>query len=938
MKRTGNIRFSLAAALLLATFAALASTAASAQPISGEAIRGEPFGVGRVTIPLPAEAADEAWRTNGLLLREADGRTCYPAFARGRVMRLLDNVLGDNLADPDAAAPNQVTVTFLFRGNAPLQLIAYTPAPQQFTLTPAAPKNPRSFQNLQTRWWRDYHALVREQIDRGDYPPLVETYLTAMLGRRLGLAAPLLSRENDSQASLPVETLQLLAGVESLRLDTLRQTAAAPRVNGEPTDQPLPAEIQWLPREFPVAAGEVAIEPLAMRVPAECFYLRFGRFDNLLWCDRLQKDYGGDIGRMLTLRGFELQLSDRMLQQLAVRQSALAETFGPAVVADVALIGRDLFLREGAAIGILMQARLPLLSADIDRQRQEMLAANAAAGAKLETVSIAGRDVSLLSTPDNRLRSFYAAQGNFHLVTSSREVMRRFLEVSGDETSSLGASDEFRHARTLLPLDREDTVFAYLSAAFSQGLLSPQYQIEMRRRLQAVTDIELLQLARLAAQAEQQPANSIADFVRGGFLPAGFGRRADGSGSMIRSGALQDSLRGARGHFTPIPDVELGAITASEARLCQEQADFYREKFPQFDPLLVGVKRFALNGDGLERVVIDGLVTPFAEEKYGWLTSLLGPPTRTRVVPADGDIVTIQAALKGGLLSPSVPPHQMFLGVQDTELPADLPPAGFLQTLRLLQTTPAYVGAWPKPGFLDFLPPALGGGAPDINGFSQLPLGLWRRQWDAFSAVALDPNLLAKVSPQLAIEETEDESQLRIHVGDLSQSKLRSLINELQFQRAYQASLGNARWLHSLTQQLDVPREEALATAEQLLDAKLTCTLGGQYELSIRDDGSALWVSTHWPVGQDGNAAGGDAPPPYTAPLLEWFRGADAGLTMYGDRVVTRAVIDLQRKPAEALAAPLPLFDLFQQFGKPAGKAAPPAAPKPSASAKPRDF
>ena len=44
---------------------------------------------------------------------------------------------------------------------------------------------------------------------------------------------------------------------------------------------------------------------------------------------------------------------------------------------------------------------------------------------------------------------------------------------------------------------------------------------------------------------------------------------------------------------------------------------------------------------------------------------MLGPPTRQMITPAQGDVVAVQAAVRGGVLLPRIPPHQLFLGIQD---------------------------------------------------------------------------------------------------------------------------------------------------------------------------------------------------------------------------------------------------------------------------------
>jgi hypothetical protein len=235
----------------------------------------------------------------------------------------------------------------------------------------------------------------------------------------------------------------------------------------------------------------------------------------------------------------------------------------------------------------------------------------------------------------------------------------------------------------------------------------------------------------------------------------------------------------------------------------------------------------------------------------------------------------------------------------------NLAPTGLFQTLQMIRSVPGYVGGWPKPGFLDALPFDLGGSIPDENGFSRLPLGLWRRQGNGMSVLAFDPGLLANVTPQLRPVEAETPAQIRIHVGDLSQAKFQPWVKNLYYTRALQASAGNSQMLHQLNQQLHVPMEQARDVAEDLLDGELICPLGGKYELAEELGGSKIWLSTAL-----GRQDPGTAPEDFEPPLLKWFRGADAHLIKADGRITARIELDVQRQEAEPLFQ-LPLFKLF---------------------------
>jgi hypothetical protein len=770
--------------------------------------------------------------------------------------------------------------------------------------------------------------MIREQRAIGDSPPWIDTYLASMLSRRLRLESPLLA--DDKPVDDAYEALELLIGMERLRDAVLRDTVLGRIDFDESADRPLPppamreeVEIEFDP--------EPAVESIARRVPRDCGYVRFGRFPNFLWFNHLLEDYGGDLGRLVTTRGFQTPVSNRLQEQLQLRTDALAEVLGEAVISDVALIGRDFFMEEGAAMGVLFEARnTALLTRDLTTKRTESLTRERDRGATLETLEIAGREVTFLSTPDNRIRSFYVIDGDYHLVTTSRSLVESFL-ATRDGRNSLGQSAEFRHARSRMPLEREDTVFAYFSSWFLWGLVSPHYQVELRRRMQSTTDMDVLRLARLAARGERRPSDTIAELIEQRFLPPGFGDRPDGSELIVADGRLLDSLRGARGYFTPIPDVAIAAVTRTEERRLTAQAEYYATHWKQMDPVFFGIRRDRRDEPGRERIVLDAHIAPFEESKYGWVVSMLGPPTRTAITSAPGDVIHAQAFLSGGLLNPAVPPHHMFVGVQDHVPLDDLRPTSVFRTLQLLRATPGYLGAWPKTGFLDQLPLGLGGGPPDARGYSRLPLGVWRRQSvDGFSVLSFDPGVLAESTPHLAAEELDDEAQLRIRIGDLAETRVSALVNKLYFEQARRTSVGNARFMQTLVQQFEVPIDDAHLAAEQLLDAQLVCTLGGEYQIARAPGGAEFWVSTAWPRTLDYRL-----PPDYTSPLLAWFRGLEGSLRKSPDDLVIHVELEMQRLPREPRRLEIPLFDFFGRGARreavpsspPADTVPPPAAP-----------
>ncbi|MHB8957858.1 MAG: hypothetical protein ACYC4U_33330 [Pirellulaceae bacterium] len=876
----------------LVALAAAWSASDSARGAQVEAVPGQPWGVAEVTVDYPPE---DALDSTLFSVTSADGRVVYPAFdGLRRRLRYLSG-----------PPPRFLTVMFLFQGDDPFEVTIRTPTAQTVPVVPSS-GTPGLQNRLLRRWWRAYSAFLRDQSSYAAYPPVVETYLASMLARRLDLPAPWVEQfARQHPRSEGRQTLELLSGAEALRMEILKSTYLGLDLDTQPARLPPPSAPAWRQLTFEAIPEDIAIEPMAKRVPHECFYVRFGQYANYIWLNALIEDYGGDIRSMISARGVRSSFNARVQEQLALKQGILAQLLGPQAIADVALIGMDTFAREGAAVGVLFEAKNRLLEADLVRQRQEALVREQDNGASIVTSQIAGRDVSFLSTPDNRLRSYYLIDGSYQLVTNSRRIVQRFLEVR-EGTGSLGESPEFRHARAAVPTAREDTIFVYFSAAFFENLLSPQYQIELNRRLRAATDLEHVMLAQLAARHEGRSGESVDELVDAQFLPAGVGDRPDGSKPVMTDGRIVDSLRGAQGFFTPVPDLNVSTVSQAEHDRFVTHSAYYASHWQQMDPLLAAIKRYALPDQGRERITIDAILSPLDDTKYAWYLSLLGEPTKYQLVPPTDNLISIEAALRGGLLFPGVPPHTLFLGIQNQATLQNVPLRNAPRLLEIFRTLPGYLGAWPKPGFLDLLPFNVAG-TPTSEGLTRVLLGIWRWQGRGFSVLSFEPAVLEAVERQIGFVETDTDVQVRVRIGDLSQAHFRDWLDSWGYTRGRKVSAGNARLLAILTQQLGVPQVEALKVAHELFGAHLHCPLGGEYQL-LDDPRAATWQSTA--ATTDGG--GYQAPADYSAPLLEWFRGLEAELTRSSERIVLRAHLDLRRKERDA-AWDLPRFDFGEK-------------------------
>jgi hypothetical protein len=879
----------VASTLLFCAAALVAPRGLLAQErIQAEAYSGTPFGVGRVTItsgeglrirriPRPgggriAELARRVAEGVGkgdavqlesaeMALVEKSGRTFYPVFEK-RDRPVLQQFI---------EVPTESTIFFLFQGDAPLDLTVYAPDARSRQIVPR--NDPAAHANLLRLWWGDYSAAADGRNAPREYPQMVEEYLTDTLARRLQL--PLPRRQQGLQLNLLRGELNLLFETETARLELAENILLGNQADEAATVQ-LPEELPLPQPELLNPAADVPIEPIAMRVPVECLYVRFGSFPNFLWMQHRLEDWGGELRDVFSERGLDHGLNDRMQRQLGLSTGALAEVLGDKVIADVALIGTDTFMHEGSAIGTLFQAKSnSALTADLTQQRRTAMRE---AKGKEEKLEIDGHAVSYISTPDGSIRSYYVVDGDFHLVTTSRAIVEWFLATGSGRHESLGNSAEFQYSRATMPLARDDTVFVYLSPQFFKNLLGAHYQIELQRRLRSAVEIELFPIAQLAARSEGKPAATIEELVAGDLLPADFGRHPDGSRMVLENGKLVDSVRGARGAFVPVPDMTIDKVTPAEAQRYLEFKQSYADAWGPMDPLVVAIRREALPEGKLERVVLDVRSAPLSPQHVQTLSNFLGEPSDVRLAPVAGDVVAFEAVLRGGGFFGGGAPEQRMFGAlrnADPQIALDSR-AGLIARIvqAQLQGLQGYLGAWPEPGFLNILS-VVGTSRPDPAGYSRQLGGLWRRQVDRFTLLSFHPEILEQVSPELKFVKTERPAQVWLRAEDLANSTLAPLINAYGYRQSRTIESGNARYLNMLAEQLHVPPAECLATAEKILNARIIAPLGGGYELRKWEGGAQNWVATAL-VDRPSEAPPAD----YQFPALRWLRGAEAELLL----------------------------------------------------------
>lgn len=856
--------------------------------IKVEVYQGQPFGVGRIRVDLPRVSSNSPWKDDRVAVTEAHGRILMPVLNRSRARRILRQLLRT------IELPSRGEFYFLFRGNEPLDITVYSPSAQEFTVRPES--DAEEYADLLEDWWEATERHYQEVHRQAEYPIVVENFLTATWARRLDQPMPDPGTFLFRQRRMGATWLAQLTANEAYQAAVERDIVLGRVGAGQPADAPLPHPSRRTvmklppPGELPPPADDESIEPIAAHVPIECFYVRFGSFTNYLWFRDFLNHWQGDLGNMIVLRSINHGLGDRLQTQIALRESKLARVMGPRVIRDVAIIGLDAYMRDGPAMGVLFQAKNNmLLSANFNDQRSDAVDQHPDASEK--TIQIAGHDVSFLSTPDGRLRSYYAQDGDFHLVTTSRRLVERFFEA-GQGEGALADSPDFINTRTEMPQERDDSIFVYLSREFFENLTSPAYRVELDRRLRSIGEMHALELARLSAKAEGLEAHTVDQLIAADLLPPDFGQRADGSKLVEEKAGFRDSVRGTPGWMVPIPDMPVKSLTAAEGARYERFQQLLDREVGRFVPVVAAIGRQTSDDGQLDRITLDVRLAPYSETRMAKWANMLAPADALRVAPIDGDIVSAEIVL--GVLNQ---PVHVFGGLRDFRTPLVVREGQVAPSAEPAQFVRGYIGTWPRPLALlnTFLGPPTGPFDRDGIARNDRLFDLWHRRLDDFFLFSFKRDVLMEVGPQLAMVEPERPAQIRFHVADLSDKQARTAVSGLGYMRARATSASASRFMNSLITELHVPPANAKALAEQLVGGQFECPLGGEYELvSLPEAGEGarqLWVSSATPP--DNRFLLTEIPADYEMPLMNWFRGLDVEVLRANDALTLHSELDM---------------------------------------------
>jgi hypothetical protein len=341
-----------------------------------------------------------------------------------------------------------------------------------------------------------------------------------------------------------------------------------------------------------------------------------------------------------------------------------------------------------------------------------------------------------------------------------------------------------------------------------------------------------------------------------------------------------------------VPDVKIDGATPAEVEAYRRFAEMYRREWTRTDPVAVAVRSIPTDREGLTRVVFDVAVTPFARRHYGFIAGFLPEPDRDLVTAPPGNLLFLQCGMPHQLFDAVIGDRtdaereaerdgNLFIGLQDFPVPVGFHRGEVVPPEVDDDDLPWFAGHFGADTVLKLLNTGLNRDQVEAKNEGYVEwqddqsIRMWDKRW---GAIGRSRAVLETVTPHLKRIQADRPAQLRLRLADLSDSRVRPVLEANAYAFARRASARNANLLHQAAQQFRLEPQAARAAVEQVFDGTLVCPLGGEYRLTDDDDEPGEWVSTRWP--RRSRFQEDAVPPGFRHPFVEGLHGAEVELTL----------------------------------------------------------
>lgn len=294
--------------------------------------------------------------------------------------------------------------------------------------------------------------------------------------------------------------------------------------------------------------------------------------------------------------------TDKQTIEVVKKQLALGEEqmrlLESSDVEEIAITGSDLYLGDGSDITVMVLASPELIAQINSTSPACAIAAN--------------------PRPD------------LHIRSNSQTALDLILKSIENPNDALGASDEFRYVRSLMPwCQDEEDVFVYFSDAFVRRLVGPNLRIAQRRRLVCYSHLRMIAHEVMLYCSEHDRAPVSIDELTIGTTPANLfkniGCPSGGTYSLATADGAsmpvaECTCHGRDSFMTPCLETPVDIATEVEANQYDAFVTNYNQYWRQyFDPIAIRAK---LDDD---KHTLETMVLPLIDNSlYTGLAGILG--------------------------------------------------------------------------------------------------------------------------------------------------------------------------------------------------------------------------------------------------------------------------------------------------------------------------
>lgn len=350
------------------------------------------------------------------------------------------------------------------------------------------------------------------------------------------------------------------------------------------------APIRW---EEKMPKGEIEVDPLAMKVPADQHLLivpSLGDFFDLV--KQLEMN-GTPILKSFSEGRDYRELLSRYRRQMGLDVPAAFARLLP--VKAVGMTGGDPFFPTGSDVALILETDQPGVVMAALKKTVEAKAA--AAGAE----RVPGNGFAFRNA-DRSFSCYLLELAGAVVISNSPAQLARLQAVAERKSPALGATDEYRFFRHRYPLGMGESAYVFISDACLRRWCGPEVRIGASRRNRAVAALAAITASHLLGESDGEQFGPLLGGVR------------------VVDDRIISEHYGSLGFLTPVGELGLKKVTAMEKAAYERWREGYENGWARFfDPIAI---QFRL---GKDRQDLDLTVLPLrVDSDYEEIIRLAG--------------------------------------------------------------------------------------------------------------------------------------------------------------------------------------------------------------------------------------------------------------------------------------------------------------------------